>query len=122
MPYKDKQKKKENHRKWHIKNRERNLKKQKEYHWKIKLEVLNKYSKNTMQCECCGVKEVKFLTIDHINGGGTKHRTQIKHHRIHIWLKMNDFPEGYRVLCHNCNQAVGIYGKCPHQEIKSEIS
>ena len=30
------------------------------------------------------------------------------------WLINERFPEGFRVLCHNCNQAIGYYGECPH--------
>ena len=34
---------------------------------------------------------------------------------IYRYLKIRGFPPGYQVLCHNCNQAKGFYGKCPHQ-------
>ena len=30
------------------------------------------------------------------------------------WLKANNFPSGFRVLCHNCNLAIGLYSQCPH--------
>lgn len=32
-------------------------------------------------------------------------------------LKQLGFPSGYRVLCHNCNQAIGFYGRCPHASV-----
>ena len=66
-------------------------------------------------CACCGITQYKFLSVDHINGGGTKHRKEISHH-INHWLIRNNFPEGYRVLCYNCNCARGFFGYCPHQE------
>lgn len=68
-------------------------------------------------CECCGEDAVEFLSIDHIDGGGSKHRAQIKgsYSSIYLWLKKKGFPEGYRVLCMNCNTALGFYGYCPHQ-------
>jgi len=28
---------------------------------------------------------------------------------------MQGYPTGFRVLCHNCNQAIGLYGYCPHK-------
>lgn len=31
------------------------------------------------------------------------------------WLKRNDWPKGFRVLCHNCNSSLGYYGYCPHR-------
>jgi hypothetical protein len=34
--------------------------------------------------------------------------------RIINWIHSNGFPEGFRVLCHNCNSALGYYGHCPH--------
>ena len=29
------------------------------------------------ECACCGEKRTEFLAIDHINGGGIKHRKEI---------------------------------------------
>jgi hypothetical protein len=34
---------------------------------------------------------------------------------LYIWLRQRDWPPGYRVLCVNCNFAIGHFGKCPHQ-------
>ena len=31
------------------------------------------------------------------------------------WLKRNDYPPGFQVLCHNCNWAKHALGRCPHQ-------
>ncbi len=70
-------------------------------------------------CVCCGESEIKFLCIDHINGGGNKHRREIfgtsRSGNLSIWLFNNKFPEGYQILCHNCNMAKGAYGECPHR-------
>jgi hypothetical protein len=30
----------------------------------------------------------------------------------------NEFPDGFQVLCHNCNLAKGYYGECPHNSLK----
>jgi hypothetical protein len=57
-----------------------------------------------------------FLCIDHINGGGSKHRREGKFPSMYQWLKTHNFPEGFQVLCHNCNMAKFIYGVCPHRE------
>lgn len=119
MPYKDKQKQREYHKLWHAKNRIHTLAKQKEYQLKIKLKVFKAYSGNIVQCECCSEQEIKFLSIDHIQGGGTKHKAEIGSHKIYFWLINNNFPKGYRVLCHNCNQAIGFFGECPHLLLKS---
>lgn len=65
-------------------------------------------------CACCGETQDQFLSIDHINGGGLKHRTEIGSTSIFCWLKKNGYPEGFQTLCHNCNMAKGFYGVCPH--------
>jgi hypothetical protein len=75
-------------------------------------EVLSHYGE---KCICCGESELKFLTIDHIDGGGNSHREKIGSN-IYRWLIKNSFPQGFRILCFNCNCAIGIYGKCPHEE------
>ena len=75
---------------------------------------LEHYSDGTVACKCCNENTYEFLSLDHINGGGTQHR-RILRKRIESWLVQNNFPEGYQVLCHNCNMAKGYYGKCPHE-------
>lgn len=66
------------------------------------------------RCACCGEDKYEFLAIDHINGGGTQHRAKEKISNLDRWLINNNFPEGFRILCHNCNMAIGLYGYCPH--------
>lgn len=92
----------------------------KKYHAKVRLEVLIHYSRNPPLCSCCGEKMIKFLTIDHINGNGCKERKATKHFGsgFYVWLRKNSYPEGYRVLCYNCNCGrARNNGICPHQEI-----
>lgn len=67
------------------------------------------------KCLCCGETEPDFLSIDHTNNDGAEHRRQIKNRPIYSWLKANNYPEGFGLLCHNCNMAKGLYGICPHQ-------
>ena len=67
-------------------------------------------------CACCGEGRYEFLALDHINGGGNKHRKETGCYgtRFVTWLIVNKFPPIMRVLCHNCNMALGNYGHCPH--------
>lgn len=83
-------------------------------------EVLIHYSGDPPCCACCGITELEFLAIDHINGGGRKHLAQIGGCLAH-WLQQENFPKGYRVLCHNCNFALGRHGYCPHKTQESRI-
>lgn len=76
-------------------------------------------------CACCGEDEQLFLTIDHVNNDGADHRREMgtphqSGQRLYRWLVKNGFPDGFQVLCMNCN-----YGKhqnggvCPHEKAKS---
>lgn len=105
------------HREW---NRKRNA----EWYYSEKEEILSKRKiarKKERElvikhyggrCECCGQSQFEFLAIDHIEGGGGKHRKKVGN--IAPWLIRNNYPDGFRILCHNCNQSLGVYGYCPH--------
>ena len=67
------------------------------------------------KCACCGEDRYEFLAIDHKNGGGNAHRRSTGNHIMTNWLFKNGFPDGFQVLCHNCNMAKAFYGKCPHE-------
>jgi hypothetical protein len=67
--------------------------------WLLKIEVFKHYGN---KCEICGETLPELLTIDHINGGGTKHREKVGN--IYKFLRNNNYPSvGYRILCANCN-------------------
>lgn len=84
------------------------------YWQKIKKEVINYYGG---KCACCGEKYLEFLCIDHINGGGSKHRKIIKARggAFLRFLRSINYPKGYQVLCHNCNASLAHHGYCPHK-------
>jgi hypothetical protein len=107
-------------RKWIRANPEKDRQHTLKYNRAIKLEVLAHYSNGVPECSCCGESRIEFLSIDHVNGGGNKHRKEIGKVHFYAWLKRNNFPLGYRVLCFNCNMAFGLFGYCPH-EIEKKI-
>jgi len=76
------------------------------------------YDRYGGKCVCCGETQFEFLAIDHINGGGKKHRSDegIRGSSVIGWIIAHDYPDDLRVLCHNCNLAYGFYGSCPHRE------
>ncbi len=82
------------------------------YHRELRQEVIKHYGG---KCECCLEDIIEFLGIDHINGNGRKHRATFTG-SIYQWLKKNNYPQGYRILCHNCNLALGFYKHCPHRK------
>jgi len=107
----------EYHRKW----REENFDKVRTYNNKSNKRARNRviayYSSGTMRCLCCDENTLEFLTIDHVNNNGAEHRRQIKREGTGLiqWLIKNDFPEGFQILCYNCNCAKRLNGICPHQ-------
>jgi hypothetical protein len=83
--------------------------------------ILIHYGGDPPKCACCGETRYEFLSIDHINGGGNEERKKFltttgkyNPRKFYQWLIDNNFPEGFRVLCMNCNFALGHYGYCPH--------
>lgn len=141
MPFKDKIKGKEYHKKyskeWKIKNPDKvkiisdrfykknkisKLKKTVDYNrdrrHRYKRLALEMYGGNPPKCKCCGEDIYEFLTIDHINGGGGKHRKSLNNVNcgIYGWLLKNKYmPNDFQVLCMNCNMAKFHCGICPHQ-------
>lgn len=75
------------------------------------------------KCACCKETEKAFLTIDHINNDGAEHRKTLTSagggYAIYSWLVENDFPEGFQVLCWNCQWGKNKHGMCPHQNPES---
>ncbi len=69
------------------------------------------------KCACCGESTWEFLTLDHVNGDGAKHRKEMNRSGVEIYalLKKQGWPKDrYRLLCMNCNFAIGRCGYCPH--------
>lgn len=87
----------------------------KAYRLGLRMLVLSTYGG---KCACCGERNHEFLALDHINGGGTKERkSYCNNTSSSMYRRVRDagFPKDkYRLLCHNCNCAMGWYGKCPH--------
>lgn len=87
----------------------------KEWRQSVRDKVFGYYGKN---CICCGESEPHFLSIDHIEGGGNRHRKEIGGGApFYSWLIKHNFPEGFQTLCQNCNS--GRFrngGICPHVE------
>jgi hypothetical protein len=76
----------------------------------LRLEILTVYSGGDPKCARCGFSDVRALDLDHKNGGGNDHRRSKTGdlrrgatYAIYSELRDEGFPEGYRVLCRNCN-------------------
>jgi len=94
--------------------RERINKRQNKYNNNMKEIIYDHYGR---KCKCCGETEPLFLSMDHINNDGAKHRKEIGNTttNLHRWLIKNDFPDNFQVLCMNCNTGKDRNkGVCPH--------
>jgi hypothetical protein len=95
-----------------------------DYHNRIRHEVMMAYG--GYRCACCGETEPAFLSIDHIKNDGAEHRRQISSRPGNgkgasgptwKWIIDNGFPEGFQVLCMNCNFGKARNGGiCPHHK------
>lgn len=104
------------------KNREYNRRSSIKNRKQRRYECLYHYSNGTLKCSCCGENIYKFLTLDHINNNGGEERRKLfgsnkMTGKFYAWLIQNNFPEGYQVLCMNCNWGKRMNnGICPHKE------
>lgn len=81
---------------------------------RLRIEALEAYGGAV--CACCRCDLRSMLTIDHINGQGNADR---KIHgsgtAFYSWLKKEEYPPGFQVLCASCNQSKFINGGiCEH--------
>lgn len=85
---------------------------QQRYQRKARLEALAAYGG---ACVCCGEVEPVFLAFDHVNDDGAEWRKKnTKTAQVASWLRKNDWPSNFQLLCHNCNFAKS-HGGCPHK-------
>jgi len=102
---------------WRGDNVEKNRAYQRKYKVKLKNLILNHYGR---ECACCGEDHIEFLCLDHLDGNGNQHRKATGNkggHQFYQWVVNNNYPEGLRILCHNCNQSLNIWGYCPHNKL-----
>jgi hypothetical protein len=75
---------------------------------KLRHLVISHYSTGKLCCmnpKCevpGGAKNFLALCIDHVNGGGRKHAQELGGH-VYEWIVKNNYPQGFQVLCQNCN-------------------
>jgi len=101
---------------YRIKHREKRNERERMRYQGFRQRVLEHYGN---KCACCGETEPLFLEMDHIKNDGHKHRKDIgtSAKALVYWLIQNDFPEGYQILCANCNQGKKRNkGICPHKK------
>jgi hypothetical protein len=104
-----------------------------------RLKILQHYSlslsnSNIPCCNCCGENfHTDFLAIDHVLGRkemesipelvSIGYSSKLEGENLMRWIMKNNFPEGFKILCHNCNMAKGMKKNnytCPHETARKE--
>lgn len=79
----------------------------------LRLEILSVYGH---KCVCCGEQREPFLTIEHLNKDGGKHRRSVNG-EVYRDIKKRGFPkDSYTILCWNCNCSTRFGKICPHKQ------
>lgn len=98
-------------RKWKREHPQRVRQRNIEERNRLKVDVFSHYSKGKIRCNRCGYsKDIRALELDHVEDSGNSHRTEVlgDYHRagttFYRWLKKNNYPKGFQVLCANCNR------------------
>lgn len=85
--------------------------------------VLDYYSNGTFRCACCGEAQRDFLTLDHVAGFRNytlrEPRVPRAGTQLYTWLARHNFPEGFQILCMNCNLSKAKHGHCIHRDTTS---
>lgn len=79
----------------------------------LKQEMIQAYGG---KCLCCGETAFEFLSLDHIDGERPKEWPRGGHQLYRRLRKLGWPKDGLRLLCMNCNTAIGFYGHCPHEQ------
>lgn len=105
LKYRDPAKKREWDKNYRIRHHDREVDRVAEWRKKYKMMAFKHYSPE-LKCNKCGINDMRVLSIDHINGDGWKDRQKGSRRgsgwNFCRWLIKNGYPEGYQVLCMNC--------------------
>jgi hypothetical protein len=81
-----------------------------ESYQRLKKDVFEHYG--GFQCAGCGFTDPRCLSLDHVEDNGAEHRRQLQKQfgqtqlfvgrAIYAWLRKNNYPPGFQVLCMNC--------------------
>jgi hypothetical protein len=74
----------------------------------LRLLALWEYGGQPPKCRCCGNDRIRFLCVH-----GPRKLTI----ELYRWLKENEYPSGYHILCYNCSFSWRIYNSCPHDGV-----
>src|SRR4030067_1212344 len=100
---------KDYNKKYLLENKEKNRESNRKERENLKIDILSHYSGNKICCAYCGFDDNRALQLDHINNNGAEERIKLFGNRTYAgttfyrWVRRQNYPEGYQVLCANCN-------------------
>lgn len=102
---------------WRLRNKDRWREIRRKYRQNLKVKCFNAYG--GCKCSCCYESNMMMLSLDHINNDGYKQRKELNitgGYRFYQYLRSKKYPEGYQVLCMNCQFGrKHNKGICPHK-------
>lgn len=103
--HKFKDREREYHRQWRRENPGKAAAYTNRMHLSYKESAINMYSNGDACCKFCRQADIDVLCLDHIDNDGVKQRllNPRRGHDLYRWLRLNDYPGNYQVLCFNCN-------------------
>ena len=72
----------------------------------VKLAVVNVLTNGEGTCRWCGHGDLDVLCVDHVADNGVQHSKECGYrggNSLYKWIIKNDYPEGFQILCYNCN-------------------
>lgn len=91
------------------------------------VKAISRYSNGAMACanpydeHATPYVNLLALTIDHVEGGGVKHRKEARYWSFHKWLARQGYPTG-QVLCMNCQMIKKVLNNEMHSEFLNHPS
>src|SRR5882757_1637501 len=71
------------------------------YRSKLRLDTLNALGR---KCICCGETNPNFLTLDHVQNDGAKHREELNCQQAMADARRQGYPKDkFQLMCFNCN-------------------
>lgn len=75
----------------------------KQYNTKLRSEIIEYYSNGFFRCAICEDNHIEFLEIVKTGPSDNYDCSNFSQFNKMQWLKNNNFPDGYIILCSNCN-------------------
>lgn len=98
---------------WKKSNPKKAAKNTRDTNLRRKIAIMSHYSGlDKPECKYCGYSDLRALCLDHIHNDGYKNR--MSGTKFYLWIKENEYPTGFQVLCANCNLIKAIECRRSH--------